>query len=89
MLIYMPLDVDNELQTDLVWENETLKNSKKEKVLCVAIDNKLKFTTHLVNINKNTNSKFNDVTRVQKFDYRAKNPRICFFYYIYFFFIFH
>ena len=85
----MPLDGDNELQTDLVWENETLKNSKKEKVLCVAIDNKLKFTTHLVNINKNTNSKFNDVTRVQNFDYRAKNSRICFFYYIYFFFIFH
>ena len=27
----MLLDVDHELQTDLVCENETLKNSKQEK----------------------------------------------------------
>ena len=67
----------------LTWcEKMKLLKTVKKKKYCVAIDNKLKFTTHLVNINKNTNSKFNDITRVQKFDYRAKNPRICFFYYI-------
>ena len=62
------LDVDVEVQTDLVCENETLKNSKQEKVLDVDItfENKLNFATHLINITKIANSKFNLLTRVQK-----------------------
>ena len=44
---FMLLGVDNELQTNLVCANETLKNSKQEKVLGVTIDNKLNFATHL------------------------------------------
>ena len=56
--------VDDESQTNLVWENETLKNSKQEKVLGVTIDNKLNFKTHLLNITKNANIKFNELTRV-------------------------
>ena len=38
----MLLGVDDELQTNLVCGNETLKNSKQEKILGVSIDNKLK-----------------------------------------------
>ena len=43
------------------------KNSKKEKVLGVTIDKKLNFETHLSNITKNANIKFNALTRVQKY----------------------
>ena len=64
---FMLLGVDDELQTNLVCGNETLKNSKKEKVLGVTIDNKLNFATHLSNITKNANIKFNALTRVQKY----------------------
>ena len=49
---YMLLGVDDELQTNLVCENETLKKGKQEKVLGVTIDNKLNFATHLSNITK-------------------------------------
>ena len=64
---FMLLGVDDELQTNLVCGNETLKNSKKEKVLGVTIDNKLNFATHLSNITKNAKIKFNSLTRVQKY----------------------
>ena len=64
---FMLLGVDDELQTNLVGGNETLKNSKKEKVLGVTIDNKLNFATHLSNITKNDNIKFNALTTVQKY----------------------
>ena len=47
--------------------NETLKNIKQEKVLGVTTDNKLNFATHLSNITKNANIKFNALTRVQKY----------------------
>ena len=40
---FMLLGVDDELQNNLVCVNETLKNSKPEKVLRVTIDNKLNF----------------------------------------------
>ena len=40
--------------------------SKQEKVLGVTIDNKLNFKTHLLNITKNANIKFNALTRIQK-----------------------
>ena len=41
--------------------------TKQEKVLGVTLDNKLNFATHLLNITKNTNKKFNALTRVQKY----------------------
>ena len=64
---FMLLGVDDELQTNLVCGNETLKNSKQEKVLGVTIDNKLNFATHLSNITKNANIEFNALTKVQKY----------------------
>ena len=64
---FILLGVDDELQTNLVCENETLKNSKQEKVLGVTIDNKLNFATHLSNITKNANIEFSALTRVQKY----------------------
>ena len=63
---FMLLGVDDELQTNLVCGNETLKNSKQKKVLGVTINNKLYFAAHLSNITKNANIKFNELTRVQK-----------------------
>ena len=63
---FMLLGVDDELQTSLVCGNETLKNSKQEKVPVVFIENKLNFATHLSNITKNANIKFNARARVQK-----------------------
>ena len=47
--------------------NETLKSSKKEKVLGVTIENKLNFETRLSNITKNANTKFNTLKRVKKY----------------------
>ena len=64
---FMLLGIDDELQTKLVCGNETLKNSKQEKVLGVTIDNKLNFATHLLNITKNLNIKSDTLARVQKY----------------------
>ena len=64
---FMLLGVDDELQTNLVSGNESLKTSKREKVLGVTIDNKFNFPTHLSNITKNANIKFNALKRVQKY----------------------
>ena len=64
---FMLLVVDDEFQTKLVCRNETLKNSKQEKVLGVTIENKLNFATHLSGIIKNASIKFNALTRVQKY----------------------
>ena len=58
----MLLGVDDELQTNLVCGNESLKNSKQEKVLGVTIDNKVNFETYLSDITKNANIKFNALT---------------------------
>ena len=44
-----------------------LKTVKKEKVLGATTDNKLNFETHLSNITKNVNIKFNALARVQKY----------------------
>ena len=64
---FMLLGVDDKLQNNLVCGNETLKNSKQEKVIGVTIDNKLIFATHLSNITKNANIKFNALTTIQKY----------------------
>ena len=63
----MLLGVDDSLQTKLVCGNELFKNTKKEKVLGVTLENKLNFATHLLDITKNTNKKFNALTRVQNY----------------------
>ena len=63
---FILLGVEDELHTNVVRGNETLKNIKQEKVLGVTINNKLNFATHLSNIAKNVNIKFNAPTRVQK-----------------------
>ena len=64
---FILLGVDDEFQTNLVCGNETLNNSKQEKVLGVTIDNKLNFKTHLFNINKNADIKFDALTRLHKY----------------------
>ena len=74
---FMLLRVDDELQTNLVCRNEFLKNSKQEKVLGVSIDNKLNFKTHLLNMTKNANIKFNPLTGVQK--YMTADQKKCIF----------
>ena len=63
----MLLRADDSLQTSLVCVDEIHKNTKQEKVLGVTLDNKLNFATHLSNITKNVNKKFNALTRVQKY----------------------
>ena len=73
---FMLLGVDDELQTNLACGNETLKNSKQEKVVGVTIDNKLSLATHLLNITKNTSIKSNALTRVQKYMTADKKKRI-------------
>ena len=73
---FMLLGVDDELQTNLVCGNETLKNSKQEKVLGATNDNKLNFAMHLSNITKNANIKFNALKRVQKYMTSDQRKRI-------------
>ena len=53
----MLLGVHDKLQTNLACG----------KVLGITFDNKLNFATHLSNITKNANIKFNALTRVQKY----------------------
>ena len=78
---FMLLVVDDELQTNLVCSNKTLKNSKQEKVLGVTIEIKLNFATHLSNITKSANIKCNAVIRVQKYmNTDKKKTHILFFY---------
>ena len=64
MLIYI-LGVNDSLQNNLVCSYEILKNIKQKKVLRVALDNILNSATHLLNITKNANKKFNALTQVQ------------------------
>ena len=69
----MLLGVDDSLQTNVVCGDEILKNTKQEKVLGATLDNKPNFDTHLLNISKNANKKFNALTRVQ--NYVATNQK--------------
>ena len=64
---FMLLGADNSLQNNLVCGDEILKNTKQEKVLGVTLDNKLNFATHLLNITKSANKKFNALTPFQKY----------------------
>ena len=78
---FMLLGVDDELQTNLVYGSETLKNSKQEKALGVTIHNKLDFAGHLLNITKNANIKFNALTRVKKYMTTDKKKTYILFFY--------
>ena len=71
----MLLGVGALLQTNLVCGDEILKNTKKEKVSGVTLD-KFNFATHLLNITKNVNKKFNALTRVQKYMTTDKKKNI-------------
>ena len=64
MLIYI-LGVNDSLQNNLVCSYEILKNIKQKKLLRVTLDNILNSATHLLNITKNANKKFNALTQVQ------------------------
>ena len=64
---FMLLGVDDSFQTNLVCGDEILKNTKQEKVLGVTLDNKINFSTYLLNITKDANKKFYALTRVQKY----------------------
>ena len=75
---FMLLGVDDELQINLVCGNGSLKNREQEKVLEVTIDNKLNFETHLSNITKNADIRFNALTRVQKYMTADKKTYILF-----------
>ena len=64
---FMLFGVKDELQTELVSNNVTIKNSKEEKVLRVILDNIPDFSTHLTSITKKANIKLNPLTRVRKY----------------------
>ena len=72
---FMLFGVKNELQTDFVPKNVTMKNSKEEKVLGVTFDNKLDFSWHLTRITKKANTKLKNLTRVQKYIIWLKSIR--------------
>ena len=63
----MLFGVKGKLQTDLVSNNVTIRNSKNEKVLGITFDNKLYFAMHLTSITKIVNIKLNTFTRVKKY----------------------
>ena len=77
----MLLGVDDELQTNLVCRNKTLKNSKQEKVLGITIHNKLNLKTHLLNITKSATIKFNELTRLQQYMHTDKKKTYILFIY--------
>ena len=63
----MLFGVKDELQTDFVSNNATIKNGKEEKVLGITFDKKLEFSLHFISITKKTNIKLNNLTKVQKY----------------------
>ena len=63
---FMLFCVKDELQTDLVSNNVTIRNSKEEKVLGITFAS-LDFSTHLTSITKKANIRLHILTRVQKY----------------------
>lgn len=62
----MLFGVKNELQTYIVFNNVTIKNSTDKKVLKITIDSNVGFSIPLTSIAKKVNIMFNTLTRVQK-----------------------
>ena len=77
MLIYVAR-FDDSLQNNLVFVDEQiLKNAKQEKVLGVALDNKLNFVTHLqVSLKKSTRNALSIDASLVIHDYWQKKPDI-------------
>ena len=63
---FMLFGVKDELQTDLVSNSVTIKDSKEENELGITFDSNLDFSTHLISIAKKANIKFNALTRVKR-----------------------
>ena len=63
---FMLFGVKDELQTDLVSNSVTIKDSKEENELGITFDSNLDFSTHLISITKKANIKFNALTRVKR-----------------------
>ena len=64
---FMLFGVKDELQTDLVSNNVTIKNSKEENELGITFDSNLDLsTTHLISIAKKASITFNALTRVKR-----------------------
>ena len=63
---FMLFGVKDELQTDLVSNSVTIKDSKEENELGITFDSNLDFSTHLISIPKKANIKFNALTRVKR-----------------------
>ena len=63
---FMLFGVKDELQTDLVSNSVTIKDSKEENELGITFDSNLDFSTHLISIAKKVNIKFNALTRVKR-----------------------
>ena len=73
----MLLGVDDSLQTNLVFVDEILKNTKQEKVLGVTLDSKLNFVTHLqVSLKKSTRNALSIDASLAIHDYWQKKPDI-------------
>ena len=54
-------------QFDLLCNDTTLKHSSHDKILGVAIDNKLSFDEHIINICKIANKKHNALSRINPY----------------------
>ena len=63
---FMLFGVKDELQTDLVSNNITIKNSKEENELGITFDSSLDLSTHLISIAKKASIKFNALTWVKR-----------------------
>ena len=64
---FMLSGVKDELQTDLVSNSVTIKNSKEENELGITFDSNLDLsTTHLISIAKKASITFNALTRVKR-----------------------
>ena len=64
---FIPFGAEDELQRDLKFSNNKIKNRKEEKALKITVNSKLDFSTHPTSITKKANIKLNRFTRVQKY----------------------
>ena len=64
---FMLFGIKENEQFDLICNDITLKHRSQEKILGVAIDNKLSFDEHIVNICKTANKKLNALSRLNHY----------------------
>ena len=70
---FMLFGVKENEQFDLICNDITLKHSSHEKILSVAIDNKLSFDEHIINIWKTANKKLNALSRINHYMKQNQN----------------